>query len=134
MKFCINVKVPKKLLQAEFGFRIGGSSKFTVSKTSPALKKGQYIKAYWREYYDGKAVKQDHILHYKLTIMNDEGFPISTTMESMVLGTEEVRGYKPLMPQIKMDICNGATRSGGDNVVKTYIYTYVDGAWVEEVY
>lgn len=88
----------KKAVQAQLGYSYGTNVSFSVSKTTPPLKKGDYIRAYWRKNYSVSAVYLDYIKYNPYT--NEE------TVEK----TSHVVSLEAISPQLKLEYYSNNSR------------------------
>lgn len=118
----------KKEIQISLGYSFGTSKEFAVSKNSSALKKGEYIKAYWRKNYNVSQILQT-TEHRRLTeITNSNGQHIQ---QDVLVSTDKETLYakEAIMPQIKLEYyINGKlSRSNKEVITREEIYEFIDG-------
>mgnify|MGYP000857349178 FL=1 len=120
-------------IEASVGFSSGTEYSFSISKTSRALKKNEYIKASTRKYYTKYTVNQEKQQMVVKVRYDSNGNPILYT-ETTVIATAKAYAYKPQSPQIKLDyyIGSGAKiMSGADVLTRSEIFALNDqNRWV----
>lgn len=119
---------------SSLGLSIGQSFTFEVSRTSAALEKGEYIKAYYTKNWQTYTIKQERVKHTTWYSYDEDGNPTGIHSTDEVVKTITGYIYKPLMPKITLEYYGGSARSAsarsGSTPYKTEVYEWNGSSYV----
>lgn len=121
-----SISVPVSTLQAAIGFAIDYHADFSVSLNSAPLKKGEYVKGYWRKAYESKIVCQECHRSGSAYPKGADGEPAGelTYFPDMLIDTKYVRAYKPIMPDLKFTYHSSSNTNSVGGTVRAEEYTW----------
>lgn len=121
-----SISVPVSTLQAAIGFAIDYHADFSVSLNSAPLKKGEYVKGYWRKAYESKIVCQECHRSGSAYPKGADGEPAGelTYFPDMLIDTKYVRAYKPIMPDLKFTYHSSNNTNSVGGTVRAEEYTW----------
>ena len=121
-----SICVPTSTLQAAIGFSITYSDTFSVSLNSAPLKKGEYVKGYWRKAYETKVVRQECYRTGSAYPKGPDGESAGelTHFTNMLIDTKFVRVNKPIMPDLKFTYHSSSNTNSVGGTVRAEEYTW----------
>lgn len=131
----------KDKVQGELGYSFGKTTEFSVSRTSRALKKGEYVKAYYMKNYKLTTIKQTEYKNVSGWKQSYPGGPYTYIDETSATGNEKTATAKQaILPKLKLEYFSSTTATSaamamqinGFSEKPAYVeyYDYVDGQYV----
>ncbi|WP_313530521.1 hypothetical protein [Anaerotignum sp.] len=122
----------KKLIQVEFGISFSKNEEFGISKNSAPLKKGEYIKAYWKKSFNSYDVKQtDHQHTFGFEQQGSGGPYVKVDRYKDVVS--HVTVDKALQPKIRIEYWKDNKKvrsiSNGDTLERVEYYELINGKY-----
>ena len=131
----------KDRVQGELGYSFGKTTEFSVSKTSRALKKGEYVKAYYMKNYKLTTIKQTEYKNVSGWKQSYPGGPYTYIDETSATGNEKTATAKQaILPKLKLEYFPSTAATSAAMAMQTndflekpvYVeyYDYVDGQYI----
>lgn len=118
--FGVNIK---DKVQLELGYSYGDAVSFTAQKTSSALAKGEYVKAYYKKNYEVTTVKQVESINAYGWEQESPGGAYAP-VDRWEYKTSYVFSKRAILPLIKLEYYTGVRSTEPTSVE---VYQYMDG-------
>ena len=115
----------KRTVELELGYSFGHSVRHSISRSSRALKKGEYVKGYYKKTYEVTEIDQTQYV-IRRGWKNSQYFE-----QTYATGqTKTATAKKSILPKIKLEYYGGSRARSADKLIREEYYDFIDGEYV----